>query len=161
MRVLVMGVAGSGKTTLGLTLAQRLGAVFIDADDLHSADNIAHMSSGKPLTDEMRWPWLDDCGAAMLAKPSVVLACSALKRVYRNYLREMVPGLHLVYPRVSESDVRARLQMRRGHFMPTALTKSQFRALEPPHHEELAVLIPSTLTPERAAQMAERILLAR
>ena len=161
MRVVVMGVSGSGKTTLGAALAQRLGADFVDADDLHSADNIAHMSSGKPLTDEMRWPWLDDCGAALLAQPRVVLACSALRRVYRNYLREMVPGLHLVYPRISQSDVRARLQMRRGHFMPTALIKSQFSALEPPHQEEQAVLIPSTVTPERAAQMAERILLAR
>jgi len=90
MKIVVMGVAGSGKSTLGAAIAQTLNCTFIDADDLHPAENIAHMSSGKPLTDEMRWPWLDACGAAMAEQDAVVLGCSALKHVYRERLRKFV-----------------------------------------------------------------------
>lgn len=156
-----MGVSGSGKSTLGAQLARELGAVFVDADDLHSDANIAHMTAGLPLTDEMRWPWLKNCGAAMNEDERVVLACSALRRTYRNYLRSLVPGMRLVYPRVSQNVVQMRLAQRRGHFMPKQLIKSQFETLEPPELEEQAVLIPSTLTPERAADLAARILKRR
>lgn len=161
MKVVVMGVAGSGKSTLGLALANELGAIFVDADDLHSAENIAHMASGKPLTDEMRWPWLDACGAALMENEIVVLGCSALKRSYRDRLRQTAPGMRLVYPRVTKDMIRDRVARRTGHFMPERLIDSQFDALEPPTIEEGAVLIPATLPVVRAAQLAASVLLAK
>ncbi|MCF2871665.1 gluconokinase, GntK/IdnK-type [Octadecabacter sp. G9-8] len=161
VRVVVMGVAGSGKSTLGAALAEELGAAFVDADDLHSEDSITHMSAGKPLTDAMRWPWLDRCGAAMNDETDVVLACSALRRSYRAYLRAMVPDLRLVYPRVSEATVRTRMAQRHGHFMPNSLIKSQFETLEPPETDEQHILIPSILPVWRAAKLAARVLNGR
>jgi len=156
-----MGVAGSGKTTLGRALALELGAAFLDADDLHPDANITRMSSGQPLTDDMRWPWLDDCGAAMAERPLVVLACSALKRSYRNRLRHAVPNMRLVYPNVTKELIRERLGKRASHFMPARLIESQFETLEPPDLDENAVLIPVKLPTQVAARQVASVLLAK
>jgi carbohydrate kinase (thermoresistant glucokinase family) len=161
VKVMVMGVSGSGKSTLAAALAREFDATFIDADDLHSEKDIAHMAAGQPLTDQMRWPWLDKCGAAMLNEQDVVLACSALRRSYRDRLRTLVPDLQLVFPRVSQETVRDRMKLRRGHFMPDSLITSQFDTLEPPEIDEQPVLIPSSVPLSRAAQMAAHILQAR
>ncbi|MDB4213746.1 gluconokinase [Octadecabacter sp.] len=158
MKVVVMGVSGSGKSTLGANLAVELDAVFLDADDLHSRENIAHMKAGRPLTDDMRWPWLDVCGQTMGAKTRVVLACSALRRSYRDHLRAMVPELRLVYPCVTEEVVIDRFTKRRGHFMPAALIRSQFETLEKPDTDENAILVPSGLPPAKSAQLAASLL---
>ncbi|WP_375279412.1 gluconokinase [Pseudooctadecabacter sp.] len=161
MKLIVMGVAGSGKTTLGVATAQELDAVFIDADDLHPDDNISHMSSGKPLTDEMRWPWLDACGKALQENKRIVLGCSALRRSYRDHLRKFAPDARLVYPRVTEDMIRERFKRRTGHFMPERLINSQFRTLEPPTIDENPILAPATLPVQRAAKLVASIVLAK
>ncbi|SLN31065.1 gluconokinase [Pseudooctadecabacter jejudonensis] len=161
MKIVVMGVAGCGKTTLGVAAAQELEAVFIDADDLHPQDNIDHMSAGKPLTDEMRWPWLDACGEALRSHDRIVLGCSALRRSYRDHLRNYVPDFRLVYPRVTEETIRDRFKRRTGHFMPERLISSQFRTLEPPTIDENPILMPASLPVQRAARLVASIVLAK
>ena len=154
LRAMVMGVSGGGKSSLGRALAARLNAVFIDADDLHSAENIAWMAAGKPLDDAMRWPWLDACGAAMAGHERVILACSALKRSYRDRLRLAVPDLRIVYPELTFEIVAERLAAREGHFMPPSLLKSQFATLEPPSAEESPCLIPGLATVQEGVALA-------
>ncbi len=134
--IVVMGVAGSGKTTVGKRLAKRLGAEFIDGDDLHTAAARAKMGAGHALDDADRWPWLDRIAAA-LADPAAprgkVVACSALKRAYRDRLRAGVgTTLRFVYLEADPDLMRARVAGRRGHYMPASLVDSQFAALEPP-----------------------------
>jgi gluconokinase len=137
--VVVMGVSGAGKTTVGRALAERLGADFVDGDDLHSAAARAKMSAGHPLDDEDRWPWLDRIAGVMrqkLGARGVVVACSALRRAYRDRLRAGVgPDLRFVYLKASPDLMRARVAGRKGHYMPASLVDSQFAALEPPDGE--------------------------
>ena len=135
-----MGVSGSGKTTVGERLAAALGARFVDADDLHPAANVAKMTDGVPLTDDDRWPWLDAV-AAELAGGRVVVACSALKRAYRDRLRAAAPDLTLVYLQVERDVLADRMEHRPGHFMPPALLDSQLATLEPPGADEGAVWV--------------------
>ena len=136
----VMGVSGSGKSTIGAALAQRLGADFVDADDLHPPENVAHMAAGLPLSDDMRWPWLDACGAVLQNRSGdIVLACSALRRSYRDRLRQAVPDLVLIYPDAPRALVEARMCARTGHFMPVALLDSQYATLEPPQNDEAPI----------------------
>ncbi|MGC4933495.1 gluconokinase [Gordonia sp. DT30] len=140
--IVVMGVSGSGKSTVGRALAQRLRVPFVDADDLHSRANIEKMAAGHPLTDADRMPWLDDLGAWLAAHPAGgVMSCSALKRAYRDRLRRAAPGalfLHLDGP----FEVIARRQASRpGHFMPASLLRSQFEALEPLGSDERGMII--------------------
>lgn len=161
MKVVVMGVAGSGKSTLGAAIAEKLGCEFVDADDLHPADNIAHMRSGQPLTDAMRWPWLDTCGGQLRDAERIVLGCSALKQSYRERLRSFAPDLRLVYPHVTEAVIQSRFKQRRGHFMPDKLIASQFETLEEPTVEECAVIAPMTHTIEQAAKLVTSALLAK
>ena len=142
--IVVMGVCGCGKSTVGIELAKRLGMPFIDADDLHPAANIAKMSQSVPLNDDDRWPWLDIVGQKLASKASesggAVAACSALRQAYRDRITEAagqpVLFVHLAgsYELISE-----RLNARGGHFMPPALLKSQFETLETPNENELAV----------------------
>lgn len=141
-----MGVSGSGKSTLGAALADVLNATFIDADDLHPARNIAQMAGGAPLTDAMRWPWLEACGAAMAEQDRVVLACSSLKRSYRDLLRAQVDGVQFVYPHITHDVIRARLDARAGHFMQAGLLDSQFDTLDEPARDEDHIRIDGMLS---------------
>ena len=134
-----MGVSGSGKTTVGSALAARLGLRFVDADDLHPAANVEKMAAGIPLTDEDRWPWLDAVGA-VLADGPVVVACSALRRVYRDRLRAAAPALRLVYLHGSRELLAERMG-HRDHFMPVALLDSQLATLEVPGPDEDAIAL--------------------
>lgn len=161
MKVVVMGVAGSGKSTLGAAIARELGCGFIDADDLHPQENIEHMRSGQPLTDSMRWPWLDACGVQLRDSERIVLGCSALKLSYRDRLRTFAPTLRLVYPHVTETVIRERFKRRKGHFMPDTLIKSQFSTLEEPTVDENPVIAPTTMSIEQAAVHVTAALIAK
>lgn len=141
MKLLVMGVSGSGKSTIGAALADRLDARFIDADDLHPPENVAVMAAGRPLTDEMRWPWLEACAAAMQEAGPVVLGCSALTRAYRDRLRAAVPRLRVVYPQADRAVIETRMAARQDHFMPLSLLDSQFATLEPPGADERPITV--------------------
>jgi len=134
--VVVMGVSGCGKTEVGHRLAQRLGARFIDADDLHPPANVGKMRAGIPLDDADRAGWLTLLNArlreAATAGETVVLACSALKQRYRDTLAAGVPGLRFVHLAGSRELIAARLAARQHRYMPASLLDSQFAALEPP-----------------------------
>lgn len=161
--VVVMGVSGAGKSTIGPLLAAALGMAFADADAFHSAANIAKMSAGTPLTDEDRWPWIDAIGARMASNAAegrpLVVACSALKRAYRDRLRTAVPGLRFVYLEGSKALIGERLEARNGHFMPAGLLDSQFAALEDPTAEAGVVAAPIGAEPPSIVALACRELL--
>jgi len=134
--LVVTGVSGAGKTTIGQRLARELGATFLDADAFHPPENVAKMRSGVPLTDADRSGWLATLRAELqrhrAAGEPVVLACSALKEAYRRVLAEGSPNLRFVHLQLTPEVARARLEQRGNHFMPTSLVASQFAALEPP-----------------------------
>ena len=157
--VVVMGVSGSGKTTVGELIAQRIGVPFVDGDALHPAANVEKMRAGHPLTDEDRWPWLDAIGAR-LAEGPVVMACSALRRAYRDRLRSEAPGLRLVYLAGSPGILRNRMEHRHGHFMPPRLLESQFETLEVPDADEHAIVVDVAVPPDAVASQAARALSA-
>ena len=135
-----MGVSGSGKTTIAALLAGRLGWEFGDGDDFHPPANVAKMHGGTPLTDEDRWPWLHAMAAWVDATRGGgrhgVLACSALKRAYRDILVANRPDVRLVYLQGSKALIGQRQAARQGHFMPPGLLDSQFAALEEPSPDE-------------------------
>jgi carbohydrate kinase (thermoresistant glucokinase family) len=137
-RVVVMGVAGSGKSTVAAELASRRDVRFIEADELHSAANREKMAAGSPLTDDDRWSWLAALRQAMRGEQEGVVACSALKRAYRDALRS-AGDVGFVYLAVERDEIVRRLAARTGHFMGTAMVESQFAALEPPGHDEIDV----------------------
>ena len=134
--LIVMGVSGAGKTSLGRALAVALGWSFVEGDDLHPAANIARMRRGQPLTDADRAPWLDrlrDLIVERLARGTgTVIACSALRQAYRDRLRVDPTAVRFVYLHGDDALIRQRLRLRRGHFMPPALYGSQRSTLEPP-----------------------------
>jgi len=139
--IIVMGVSGSGKTVIGEKIATQLGAEFMDADDFHPEANIQKMSSGIPLTDEDRFPWLENVGQLvsehLKAEKTVVVACSALKKIYRDMLRNEISGeTKFLYLKSSFADIIDRLEKRKGHFMPPTLLRSQFDTLEEPTTQE-------------------------
>jgi gluconokinase len=143
--LIVMGVSGSGKSTIGDALAKRLGWLYEDGDKFHPASNVAKMAAGHPLTDEDRWPWLraiadeiDRLGAAGVRS---VIACSALRRVYRDILVHGRNDIRLVYLNGTQALIADRLSRRKGHFMPQGLLESQFNTLEPPAADERAVTV--------------------
>lgn len=145
--IVVMGVTGSGKTTIGVKLAAALGGRFIDGDDLHSDAAREKMRAGHALTDDDRWPWLDRVGRtlaeASAGKP-VVVACSALKRVYRDRLRAAVgSSLNFVYLDAQQEAMKARVAARKNHYMPASLVDSQFATLEDPKGEPSVIAIPA------------------
>jgi carbohydrate kinase (thermoresistant glucokinase family) len=125
-----MGVSGSGKSTVGQLLADALELPFLDGDDLHPAINVAKMASGVPLNDNDRWPWLDRCADAMLAEGGSVLACSALKRSYRDKIRETVSDVIFVHLDGSKELLLDRLANRTGHFMKKEMLVSQLATLQ-------------------------------
>lgn len=143
--IVVMGVAGSGKTAVGKALAAALGWRFIEGDEFHPPENIARMSHGQPLTDADRAGWLDAIGnelAAALARgESAIAACSALKRDYRDRLRRLVPSLHILYLKIDPQTARERVAARKNHFMPASLIESQFADLMPPAEDEQVLVL--------------------
>lgn len=148
--VVVMGVSGSGKTTVGEPLAQRLGVDFGEADDFHPQANKDKMAAGTPLTDEDREPWLHEIGSWLAERrgTGAVATCSALKRSYRDLLRHDAAGavfLHLTAPHELLSE---RMTSRKGHFMPPSLLQSQLDTLEPLEPDEAGLEVDSTLAPD-------------
>ena len=139
--LVVMGVSGVGKTTIGQELARRQGTRFVDADDLHGPENIAKMSAGIPLVDDDRWPWLDRVGAVLAAEPGVVMACSALRRVYRDRLRANAPATLFVHLAAAPERVAAQAAAREDHFMPPALLRSQIATLESLDEDEPGITV--------------------
>jgi gluconokinase len=132
-RILIMGVAGSGKSTLAAELTRELGVASIEGDDHHSPGNQDKMRRGIPLEDADRIPWLDALGALLAARVcGAVLTCSALKRGYRDRLRQAVPGLRIVFLEIEPDIANARVTERPTHLFPPSLVRSQFEALEPP-----------------------------
>jgi gluconokinase len=143
--VVVMGVQGSGKTTVGNLLAKELGWPFAEGDRLHPAANVEKMRQGIPLTDADRWPWLDRIGEELKSWAaegrSGVLTCSALKRAYRDRIRAARPDVRFVYVRGSEALIASRVAVRRHEYMPASLLRSQFEALEEPSPDEQVVTV--------------------
>jgi gluconokinase len=154
--IVVTGVSGSGKTTVGALLAGRLKWKYAEADDFHPVANIQKMAAGIPLTDEDRRPWLAAIGAWIDAQiqagePGVV-TCSALKRAYRDRLRAGRPQVRLVYLRGSRGLIAARLAARHGHFFRPELLDTQFAALEEPEPDEQVLVVPVVGTPEEIVE---------
>jgi len=143
--LIVMGVSGSGKSTIGEALAARLRFTFEDGDRFHPASNVAKMSAGIPLTDEDRWPWLraiaEEIDRVGDAGRHVVIACSALKRAYRDILVHGRRDVRIVFLQGSQALIASRLAQRKGHFMPPGLLESQFKTLEPPGADENPVTL--------------------
>ncbi len=149
-RYVVMGVSGCGKSTVGAGLAEALGGTFVDGDSLHPQANIDKMSAGTPLTDGDRWPWLETVGQTLgQGKPPRVIACSALRRSYRERIAEAA-GTEVLFLHLHGShDVLAdRMTKREGHFMPTGLLDSQLATLEMPEADERVVTLDIDRTPE-------------
>jgi carbohydrate kinase (thermoresistant glucokinase family) len=160
--LLVMGVSGSGKTTVGKALAGALAWPFQEGDDLHPPANIAKMEAGQPLTDDDRAPWLAAIahwldGQAMRGEPGVI-TCSALKRSYRDRLRKDRPQLWLVFLEGSRAVLAERLARRRGHFMPPSLLDSQLAALEAPGEDEPVIDIDIEAPVEDQVSAVEAVL---
>ncbi len=149
MVIVLMGVSGAGKTTVGKALAERLGVPFIEGDDYHPPANVAKMASGVPLEDEDRWPWLARLNEMLKKEKGAVLACSALKGVYRKRLLEGVAGARLVHLHGDKALIAARLRERRHRYMPASLLESQFAILEAPLE---AVAIDVARAPESCVQ---------
>lgn len=158
--LIVMGVSGVGKTTVAQALAERIGGRYIEADEFHPPENIAAMAAGTPLTDAMRQPWLERLAEAMrqarASQPNtpVVVACSALKRSYRDVLRAKNPEAIIVYLAADPDVIRARITARTDHFMPPSLLESQLATLEPPALDEACVTVDASLSPEGTVVMA-------
>ncbi len=157
MMIIIFGVSGSGKTTVGNLLARELDWCFIEADDFHPASNIEKMRSGHPLTDQDRWPWLEQLRQqierSLAAGGNAVMACSALKRAYRDRLH-VSDEIKFVFLRGNYALVKKQLCSRHGHFMNAALLQSQFADLEEPESDENVLTIELGRTPE---ELVERI----
>ena len=150
--LIVMGVSGSGKSTVAEALSKRLGWRFEDGDNFHPASNVAKMHAGHPLTDEDRWPWLnaiaDEIERTCKAGGHVIIACSALKRAYRDVLLRGRDDVRFVFLRGAQALIADRLAHRKGHFMPPELLTSQFKTLEPPDASEHVVTVSIDATVE-------------
>lgn len=153
--LVVMGVSGSGKSTIAAAVASRAGALFLDADDFHPASNTAKMAAGTPLTDEDRWPWLaavgDEIARRTASGGTVVVACSALKRAYRRVLRERGGDVCFALLDGSPELLAERIGARADHFMPATLLGSQLVALERLQPDEPGFVVDVAQTPDRVA----------
>jgi gluconokinase len=162
--IIICGVAGAGKTTIGQLLAQELAWEFYDADDFHSVANIAKMKSGVPLTDEDRQPWLDKLRElieqCLVARKNAVLACSALKKAYRDCLR-VSEGVKFVFLRGNRRDITEHLRQRREHFVNPALLDSQFEDLEEPQPSERALSLELGRSPRDLVELIKTTLKLR
>ncbi len=158
--IIVMGVSGSGKTTVGQALAEELAVEMIEGDDYHPPENVAKMAAGEPLTDEDRGPWLQTLAELLTDRHArrrgTVLACSALRRAYRDVLRSAVPAdeTFIIQLEADTETLRARMKSRRGHYMPPALLESQLATLEPLHPDEPGVTLDATRPPENLVSEA-------
>jgi gluconokinase len=163
--IVVMGVSGSGKTTIAEDLAARLHAAYQEGDSLHPAANVDKMSHGIPLTDSDRRPWLQAIAAIidgwLERHEAGVVTCSALKRAYRDILIGQRRGVSLVYLEGSHELIAQRMAARHGHFMPTALLDSQFATLEPPTADEMPITVAVDAAPEAIVQAITKQLDAR
>lgn len=133
--IMIMGVSGAGKSTVGVRLAGALDGVFVEGDDYHPPENIAQMKAGQPLTESLRLPWLDLLSAAVQVarlRHDTVFTCSALKESHRARLRAAIPALQVVYLHGAQAIIRQRLEHREDHFMPASQLEAQFSTLEPP-----------------------------
>lgn len=146
--LVVMGVSGAGKSTVGRALAAQLGRPFLEGDDFHPAANVRAMAAGVPLTDDDRWPWLDAIAAALAthaaAGTSTVLACSALRRAYRDRLRAAPGRVRFVLLQMPADELDRRMSARAGHFMPARLLGSQLATLEPLAPDEDGLTVRAT-----------------
>ncbi len=158
--VVVMGVSGSGKSTIGAALAARLGCQFLEGDAFHTPHSVAKMRAGQPLDDQDRWPWLDRVAASLQDTARIdgvaVAACSALKRIYRDRLSRMasIPLLFVFLDTTDQDELSKRLAHRSGHYMPTSLITSQLDTLEKPEPDEPALTLSAGLSPDRACDVA-------
>lgn len=162
MILVIMGVSGCGKTTVGRVVAERLGWAFQEGDALHPAANVAKMAGGTPLTDEDRRPWLDAVAAWIDGRRAAgsdgIITCSALKRAYRREIVGDRPDVRLVYLRGDRDTIARRLAARTGHFMPPSLLQSQLAALEEPDAPERAIVVDvSTSTDAIATAILDRL----
>lgn len=161
-RVVVMGVSGCGKSTVGHLLAGRLAVPFVEGDDLHSAANVAKMAAGQPLTDEDRVGWLQALSQrlqqAVRHDQGVVVACSALKKAYRDVLRQGAPDVLFVHLQGSADILAQRLQQRTAHYMPATLLQSQLAILEPPQADETAMTLDMLMPPEQQCKQVMQYL---
>lgn len=136
-RIVIMGVSGCGKSSVGAALSDRLGISYRDGDDLHPAENVDKMRAGVPLTDADRWPWLDRVAEVLAAEAPVIVGCSALRRAYRDRIRAGAGGpVQFVHLSGSRDLIAGRMAARAGHYMPLSLLDSQFAVLEPPGPDE-------------------------
>lgn len=163
--IVVMGVAGAGKSTLAVALADRIDGVFIEADDLHSPEAKAQMAAGIPLTDEDRWPWLARVAARARDEHAeghpIVVSCSALKRRYRDFLiRVSETNPAFVHVHGTEAELTERIARRTGHFMPASMLASQLEALEPLAADERGFIVAHRLPVTEAVEVALRDLAA-
>lgn len=160
--IVVMGVSGCGKTTVGERLAATLGWPFLEGDRLHPKSNVDKMSAGVPLTDEDRWPWLQAIADWIAAEEregrSTVVACSSLKRRYRDLLRSGAPRVRFVHLHGPQSVLAERLAARKGHFFPAGLLASQYAALEELQPDEDGIVVDVALEPDAQVAAAVRAL---
>jgi carbohydrate kinase (thermoresistant glucokinase family) len=162
LRLVVMGVSGCGKTTLTQALAAALGLRSVDGDDLHLPESVRKMSAGIALTDDDRWPWLERVAISLSSKPEnnagegCVVACSALRRTYRDHLRERVPGVRFVFLDGDAALLNQRMSQRAGHFMQLQMLESQLNTLERPgkNEDDVLTLQADQLLAEQVAQVA-------
>lgn len=158
--IVVMGVSGSGKSTIGAALASRLECRFLEGDAFHTPHSVAKMRAGQPLDDQDRWPWLDRVAASLRDTADsdgvAVGACSALKRIYRDRLSQMagIPLLFVFLDTTDQDELSRRLAHRSGHYMPTSLIASQLDTLEKPQADERALTLSAGLSPDRACDVA-------
>ena len=156
--IVVMGVSGAGKSTVGKAVADALGRTFVDGDGLHPAENRAKMASGVPLTDEDRWPWLDSVAGVLASRDDQgnhpVVACSALRRAYRDRLRAATPGIVFLHLHGSPALLASRLGPRKHEYMPATLLASQLDTLEPLSQDERGVVVDIAPPPAAVAAAA-------
>ena len=159
LRIVLMGVSGCGKSSVGEALQRLTGLPYLDGDDLHPAANVARMAAGIPLTDEDRWPWLDRVAERLATDAPVAIGCSAQKRIYRDRLRAGADGpVTFVHLSGSRDLIGSRMVARSGHFMPATLLDSQFAALEAPEGEPGALTVSiDQPTDEIAREIAQRL----
>ena len=154
LRIVVMGVSGCGKTTVGMALAERLSARFVEGDRLHPEANVTKMAAGIPLTDDDRWPWLDAVAVALAGDAPVVASCSALKRIYRDRLRGgLTKPLHFLHLAGDRTILAQRMAERPDHYMPVSLLDSQLATLELPVPDE-ALTLPMDTPVDRLVEAA-------